>query len=97
MPMSYEADNAARDCSAVMAIFADRWRNAEHYRDCLEILARAESRRLSSGMSATIGSLQLDVAERRELGALTEKLVRMGIHRHVAQMLREMSEVEEEI
>ncbi|KAI9742374.1 MAG: hypothetical protein M1818_003907 [Claussenomyces sp. TS43310] len=81
-PMSTEADNASRDCTAVLAIFADRWRNAELYRDCLELLARAVPRVTASGL--------LDASARAELAHLTRSIEEAGIHRHVARMLWEM-------
>lgn len=78
-----EADLAIRDCTSVLAILADRWQNAEHYRDCFEVLARAILR------SSRPGYLEREARE--ELVDLTEKVVEAGIHRHVTTMLWEMS------
>jgi hypothetical protein len=82
MSLPKEADLAIRDCTSVLAILADRWQNAEHYRDCFEILARAIARSSRPGY--------LDRAAREELAELTEKVVEAGIHRHVMTMLWEM-------
>ncbi|KAG9245762.1 hypothetical protein BJ878DRAFT_500122 [Calycina marina] len=78
--MPKEADLAIRDCTSVLAILADRWKNAEHYRDCFEVLARA------------IGPIPgfLDPGAKQELAVLTEKVTETGIHRHVTTMLWEM-------
>jgi len=78
-----EADLAIRDCTSVLAILADRWQNAEHYRDCFEVLARAIPRSSRPGC--------LEPAAREELADLTEKVVEAGIHNHVTTMLCEMS------
>jgi len=79
--MPKEADLAIRDCTSVLAILADRWQNAEHYRDCFEVLARA--------MGPEPG--YLDEGKRGELVELTQKVTEAGIHRHVATMLWEMA------
>jgi len=65
-----------------LAIFADRWRNAEQYCDCLEVLARTVPRSSPHGY--------LDRQAREELAVLTRKVEETGIHRHVARMLWEM-------
>lgn len=65
----------------MLAILADRWQNAEHYRDCFEILARA--------IGPSPG--YLDPSARQELAQLTEKVNEAGIHRHVNTMLWEMA------
>jgi len=68
----------------VLAILADRWQNAEHYRDCFEVLARAIPR------SERVGVLEAEA--RRELSGLMGKVVEAGVHRHVETMLWEMAE-----
>lgn len=83
-----EADLAIRDCTSVLAILADRWQNAEHYRDCFEVLARAIPR------SSRPGYLSREVRE--ELADLTEKVVEAGVHRHVTTMLWEMASLDVE-
>lgn len=84
-----EADIAIRDCTAVLAILADRWQNAEHYRDCFEVLARAVPR------CEKLGYLERDVRE--ELTELIEKVQEAGIHRHVRNMLEDMASCGNEI
>lgn len=86
--MPKEADLAIRDCTSVLAILADRWQNAEHYRDCFEVLARAIPR------SSRPGYLEREARE--ELADLTEKVVEAGVHRHVTTMLWEMASSEDE-
>lgn len=81
--MPRDIDTAIRDCAAVLAIFADRWRNAEHYRDCLELLARAVPRCVGAGKV-------LEREAREELMVLTRNVEDMGIHRHVSRMLHEI-------
>ena len=83
IPLPKEADLAIRDCTSVLAILADRWQNAEHYRDCFEVLARAIPR------SERVGVLEAEA--RRELRALMGKVVEAGVHRHVEAMLWEMA------
>ena len=78
-----EADLAIRDCTSVLAILADRWQNAEHYRDCFEVVARAIPR------SARPGYLEQET--RAELAELAEKVNEAGVHRHVTTMLWEMA------
>ena len=78
-----EADIAIRDCTSVLAILADRWQNAEHYRDCFEVLARAIAGR-SRGTC-------FDAESRAELVELTERVNEAGVNRHVTTMLYEMS------
>lgn len=90
--MSHEVNSAVRDCSAVLAIFADRWRNAECYRDCFELVARAESRRSMSLMSDGVQRWQFSAEERQEVTAMMERLVRIGVHRQVVRMLKDMCE-----
>lgn len=80
--MPRDVYGASRDCTAVLTIFADRWRNAEHYRDCLEVLARTIPRTSPPG--------HLDRQDRDELARLTSKVEEVGIHRHVSRMLWEM-------
>ena len=83
IPLPKEADLAIRDCTSVLAILADRWQNAEHYRDCFEVLARAIPR------SERVGALEAEA--RRELRGLMGKVVEAGVHRHVETMLWEMA------
>jgi hypothetical protein len=83
IPMPKEADLAIRDCTSVLAILADRWQNAEHYRDCFEVLARALPRSARPGL--------LERETREELAELTEKVNEAGVHRHVTTMLWEMA------
>jgi hypothetical protein len=78
-----EADRAIRDCTSVLAILADRWCNAEHYRDCFEVLAREVPQ---------LGGSPLESEARVELGELIERVEEVGCHRHVCRMLREMAE-----
>ncbi|KAH7127899.1 hypothetical protein B0J13DRAFT_679418 [Dactylonectria estremocensis] len=77
-----EANNALRDCSAALAIFADRWPKAEHYRDCFELLA------VSIPRCQPLGHLSKDT--RKSLQALVTKLEESGIHRITSRMLHEM-------
>lgn len=81
--MSKEVDIAVRDCTSVLAIFADRWQNAEHYRDCFEVLARAIPRGTRPNF--------LDREARDELAELTEKVKETGVHTHVTTMLYDMA------
>lgn len=67
----------------MLAILADRWQNAEHYRDCFEVVARAIPR------STRPGYLEQDT--RAELAELAEKVNEAGVHRHVTTMLWEMA------
>ncbi|EXJ78710.1 hypothetical protein A1O1_09112 [Capronia coronata CBS 617.96] len=83
VPVPREADDAIRDCGAVLAIFADRWPNAEYYRDCFEILA------VSIPRSRPLGNLEKDV--RDKIKVLVHKLDEIGIHRTTSRMLWEMS------
>jgi len=83
IPIPKEADLAIRDCTSVLAILADRWQNAEHYRDCFEVLARAIPR------SSRPGYLEREA--RSELAELAEKVNEAGVHRHVTTMLWEMA------
>ncbi|KAL2069445.1 hypothetical protein VTL71DRAFT_14124 [Oculimacula yallundae] len=78
-----EADIAIRDCTSVLAILADRWQNAEHYRDCFEVLARAVAGRSRQTC--------LDAESRDELVGLTERVNEAGVNRHVTTMLLEMA------
>jgi hypothetical protein len=82
--MPREADMAIRDCTSVLAILADRWCNAEVYRDCFEVLARAVPRCEIPG--------RLGREAREELGFLIEKVSEAGVHGHVRTMLEEMAE-----
>ena len=85
-PLPKEADFAVRDCTSVLAILADRWRTAEHYRDCFELLVRVFSQ-------AEGGSLSGVGAEINELlSVLVERVLESGVHGHVADMLREFCE-----
>ncbi|PVH82740.1 hypothetical protein DL98DRAFT_570350 [Cadophora sp. DSE1049] len=77
-----EADFAIRDCTSVLAILADRWQNAEVYRDCFEVLARAIPR------CKRLGCLEREARE--ELVGLIERVNEVGVHRHVLTMLYEM-------
>lgn len=67
----------------MLAILADRWQNAEQYRDCFEVLARAVPR------CSRLGYLEREARE--ELGGLIEKVGEMGLHGHVRTMLCEMA------
>lgn len=78
-----EADVAIRYCMSVLAILADWWCNAEVYRDCFEVLARAVLR------CEIPGRISRDA--KAELGELTEKVSKAGIHGHVKTMLEEMA------
>lgn len=80
--MGREADGAGRDCGSSLTIMADRWQNAEQYRDCLEELSRAVPRCCPPGI--------LDGETRERLRVLTDKVAESGIHRHTEKMLREM-------
>lgn len=82
IPVPREVNDALRDCSAVLAIFAERWPKAEQYRDCFELLAAAIPR------SQPLGQLSDDVRQR--LAASTRKLEESGIHRTSSRMLWEM-------
>ncbi|KAH7176888.1 hypothetical protein EDB81DRAFT_940725 [Dactylonectria macrodidyma] len=82
IPVPKEANNAFRDCSAALAIFADRWPKAEHYRDCFELLA------VSIPRSQPLGHLSKYAQD--GLRALVAKLEESGIHRITSRMLHEM-------
>jgi hypothetical protein len=88
-PISKEVDIAIRDCTSVLAILADRWQNAEHYRDCFEVLARA----IVGGGSFERSVIGVDT--RKELLELAEKVNQVGVNRHVMTMLYEMATVED--
>ncbi|KUJ16886.1 uncharacterized protein LY89DRAFT_718614 [Mollisia scopiformis] len=83
-----QADSSIRDCTSVLAILADRWQNAEHYRDCFEVVARAVPRCSKPGY--------LDREAREELADLIEKVSEAGVHRHVRTMLCEMAALNED-
>ncbi|KAH8597259.1 hypothetical protein B0O99DRAFT_89227 [Bisporella sp. PMI_857] len=83
-----EVDLAIRDCTSVLAILAERWQNAECYRDCFEVLAR--------GMGGIGREGWLDPAVRGELVELTGKVTEAGCHRHVQTMLWDMAAPTEE-
>ncbi|EPE34298.1 Zn2/Cys6 DNA-binding protein [Glarea lozoyensis ATCC 20868] len=78
-----EADLAIRDCASVLAILADRWQNAERYRDCFEFLARTIPRCTMPG--------HLENDARTELAGLIEKVNESGVHGHVRTMLYEIA------
>jgi precorrin-3B methylase len=82
IPITEEADHAIRDCMSVLAIYADRSKNAEHYRDCLELLATSASR------SFPIGLLNEDIREK--LAVLLVKVKQVGIALYVSEMISEM-------
>ncbi|KAH8680364.1 hypothetical protein BGZ61DRAFT_520184 [Ilyonectria robusta] len=84
IPVPKEANDAFRDCSAALAIFADRWPKAEHYRDCFELLA------VSIPRSQPLGHLAKDARE--GLIILVRKLEESGIHRITLRMLHEICE-----
>lgn len=75
-------NDAFRDCSAVLAIFAESRPKAEHYRDCFELLATSIPR------SQPLGHLANDA--RQGLMELVFKLEESGIHQTTSRMLREM-------
>ncbi|CAG9974376.1 unnamed protein product [Clonostachys byssicola] len=83
-PVPQHANDAIRDCSAVLAIFADRWPKAEHYRDCFEWLASTIPRSQPQG--------QLSAEARQGLASLLVKLEESGIHRTTSRMLHEICE-----
>lgn len=72
----------------MLAILADRWQNAEQYRDCFEVVARAVPRSSRPGY--------LDREAREELTDLIEKVSEAGVHRHVRTMLYEMAAFNED-
>jgi hypothetical protein len=82
IPVPREANDAFRDCSAVLAIFADRWPKAEHYRDCFELLA------VSIPRGQPLGHLGKEA--RQSLKILLLKLGESGVHRTTSRMLCEM-------
>jgi hypothetical protein len=82
VPVPRDVNDALRDCSAVLAIFAERWPKAEQYRDSFEFLATSIPR------CQPLGYLADDV--RRDLQELVRKLEESGIHRGTSRMLWEM-------
>lgn len=68
----------------MLAILADRWQNAEHYRDCFEFLARA----ISVSQHERLGYLEKEA--RQELGVLAKAVADAGINQHVSVMLAEI-------
>lgn len=87
IPLPRQVNDAFCNCSAVLAIFADRWPRAELYRDCFELLVRAIPR------CQPLGTLADDV--KTELLVFTRKLEESGIHRTTSRMLREMCSLTE--
>lgn len=81
-PVERDVNDAVRDCSAALAIFADKWPKAEHYRDCFELLAASVPRSQPLGCLAS--------STKRELMELVQRLEESGIHRTTLRMLREM-------
>lgn len=89
IPVPREASDAVRDCSAVLAIFADRWLKAEYYRDCFELLAVSIPRSQPSGF--------LPSDTRQRLMELVVLLENSGIHRTTSRMLREIGAERESV
>lgn len=70
IPISKSVNCAVRDCTAILAIFADRSQNADVYRDCMDLLATivlsaspcgiidAESRQ---GLTALVGQVKENI------------------------------------
>lgn len=81
--ISKAADVAVRDCTSILAILADRWQNAECYRDCFEVLARAVH-----GASLP---RYIDSETKEELIDLTRRVTETGVHSHVVTMLYEIA------
>lgn len=79
-----ETDLAIRDCTSVLAILADRWQNAEVYRDCFEVLAMAIPR------CSRLGCLEREA--KLELRDLIGRVSNMGLHRHAGTILKEVTE-----
>ncbi|KAL5316769.1 hypothetical protein ACEPPN_015820 [Leptodophora sp. 'Broadleaf-Isolate-01'] len=79
IPIPTEVDLAIRGSTSVLAILADRWQNAEVYRDCFEVLARANPR------CKRLGYLERATSE--ELAGLTDRVNEFGIHRHVSTIM----------
>ena len=82
IPVPREVSDSLRDCSAVLAIFAERWPKAEAYRDCFELLSTSIPR------SQPLGRLSDDA--RRALRRLTRTLEESGIHWITRRMLVEI-------
>lgn len=83
VPISKVADRAIRDCTSILAIFADRSQNTDIYRDCLDVLASSITRSLPPG--------RIDDESRQELAALVQQILDSGIAPHVASKLSEMT------
>ncbi|CAK7207372.1 hypothetical protein SEUCBS139899_010182 [Sporothrix eucalyptigena] len=86
IPVSRQVSDAMRDCSAILAIFAERWPRAEPYRDCFELLSTSIPR--SQPLGGRIGA-----EARQTLAGLCRQLEESGIHRLTSRMLREMAEM----
>ncbi|KAL6406736.1 hypothetical protein AUP68_09539 [Ilyonectria robusta] len=63
IPIVRGVDRAIRDCTTILSIFADRSRNADVYRDCMDLLASSISRAAPSG--------NIDTESKQELATLT--------------------------
>lgn len=82
VPISKPVDRAIRDCTSLLAIFADRSQNAEVYHDCMDVLASSISR------AAPLGTIDRD--SRRELGVLVKEIEDVGLAPHIMGKLAEM-------
>jgi hypothetical protein len=83
-PISKSVHCAVRDCTAILAIFADRSQNADIYRDCMDILA------ISVLSASSCGSI--DAESRQELTALVgqveENILAPQVHTQLSQICK---------
>ncbi|KAH7241278.1 hypothetical protein BKA59DRAFT_400639 [Fusarium tricinctum] len=83
-PISKSVHCAVRDCTAILAIFADRSQYADIYRDCMDILA------ISVLSASSCGSI--DAESRQELTALVgqveENILAPHVHTQLSQICK---------
>jgi hypothetical protein len=65
-----------RDCTSVLATLAERWVDAEQYRDCFEILARA----ISVSQRETLGMIGREAREEihRHVSTMLWEMAELG-------------------
>lgn len=84
IPISKPVNCAVRDCTAILAIFADRSQNADIYRDCMDLLATSVLSASSCGI--------VDAESRQELTALVgqvkENILAPQVHTQLSQICK---------
>ncbi|KAH6972961.1 hypothetical protein BKA56DRAFT_620329 [Ilyonectria sp. MPI-CAGE-AT-0026] len=83
IPIVRAVDRAIRDCTTILSIFADRSRNADVYRDCMDLLASSISRAAPSG--------NIDTESKQELATLVSQMEENRLAKHTHAKLLEIS------